>query len=79
MKRALEGVGFKVEDIYMTRKEVERLIVESRRKAEEEALDDKRVAAVEKIIGDAVRQIVGMFQPAVQTWMEYSLKTRSGK
>jgi len=66
MKETLEKLGYKVEDTYMRKDEVEKLVQEVRQKAEEEALDDKRIDAVERIITAAVDKIVGAFQPAIQ-------------
>jgi len=76
VKTMLERMGFKVEDIYMTREEVEKLIEETKRKTEEEALSDRRITAVENIIREAVSQIVATFGPAVQIWMQHALKSR---
>jgi len=77
VKKVLERMGFKVEDVYMTREEVEKLIEETKRKTIEEALEDKRIEAVENIIREAITQIVQMFSPAVDAWMKYSLEGRS--
>jgi prefoldin subunit 5 len=68
IKETLEKMGLKVEDMYMKRDEVEKLIEETKRKAVEEALDDKRIEAVSKIVSDAIAQIVGMFKPVVQAY-----------
>jgi hypothetical protein len=68
IKETLEKMGLKVEDLYMKRDEVERLVEETKRRAAEEALDDKRIEAVSKIVSDAVAQIVGMFKPVIQAY-----------
>jgi chromosome segregation ATPase len=68
IKETLEKMGLKVEDMYMKKDEVERLIEETKRKTAEEALDDKRIEAVQKIVSDAIAQIVGMFKPVVQAY-----------
>jgi len=68
IKRMLEEMGFKVEDVYMKKDEVERLLKDAKRRATEEALDDKRIEAVKDIISDAVSQIIGLFKPAIQKY-----------
>jgi len=73
LRDTLQKMGFKVEDIYVTREEHERAVEEARKAGAEEALDDKRIGAVERIINNAVTQIVQMFQPAVQRWMELQM------
>jgi len=69
IREALEKMGFKLEDKYVSREEVERLIEEARRKAAEEALDDKRLAATERIMEHAIDRIIEFFAPAVQAFM----------
>jgi prefoldin subunit 5 len=78
IKETLEKMGLKVEDMYMKRDEVEKLIEETKRKTVEEALDDKRIEAVSKIVSDAVAQIVGMFKPVVQAYFS-SAPTAGGE
>lgn len=68
VKEILEKMVFKVEDTYMRRDEVERLIEEVKRKAFEEALDDKRVDMVGDIIRDAIARLIELFRPAVQAF-----------
>jgi hypothetical protein len=65
MRDLLEKMGFKVEDQYLRRDEVERIVEEAKRRAAEEALDDKRIEAVRDIIQDAVARIIEMFKPAI--------------
>ena len=65
IREILEKMGFKVEDTYMRRDEVEQMIEEVKRKAQEEALDDKRIAAVENIVRDAVSKLIELFRPAI--------------
>jgi len=65
VRKLLEDMGFKVEDVYMRREEVERLLEEARRRAMEEALEDKRIEAVKSIISEAVDKVVNVFRPAV--------------
>jgi len=69
IREALEKMGFKLEDKYVSREEVERLVEEARRKAAEEALDDKRLAATERIMEHAIDRIIELFAPAVQAFM----------
>jgi len=66
VRQVLESMGFKVEDVYMKRDEVERMVEEVKRRAAEEALDDKRIEMVGDIIRDAVARLVELFRPAVQ-------------
>jgi len=69
MKKLLESMGFRVEDLYMRREEVEKLIDEVKRKAAEEALEDKRIEAVKDIINNAVNRIVSLFAPVVDYYI----------
>lgn len=66
VKETLEKMGFKVEDQYISRDEVEKIIEEERRKAFDEAVEDKRVEAVERIVKDVASQIIQLFGPAIQ-------------
>lgn len=68
--RVLERLGVKVEDSYVRKDEVSKLVEEVKKKTLEEALDDKRIQAVENIIKDAVSKVVGTFAPAIQLWMQ---------
>jgi len=58
-------MGFRVEDMYMRRDEVERLLQEERQKAQEEMLDDKRIRAVGNIVREAIAKLTEMFKPAI--------------
>jgi hypothetical protein len=68
VKEALEKMGFKLEDKYMSREEVERLVEDVKRKTAEEALDDKRIDAVQKIISDAIAQVISLFKPVIEKY-----------
>jgi len=69
LRKFLERMGFKVEDVYMRRDEVERLVEEERRRAAEEALEEgKRIEALTNIIRDAILKIIDLFGPAVQAF-----------
>jgi predicted DNA-binding protein YlxM (UPF0122 family) len=69
MKKLLESMGFKVEDLYMRREEVEKLIDEVKRRAAEEVLEDKRIEAVKDIINNAVNRIISLFAPVVDYYI----------
>ena len=58
-------MGFKVEDQYMRKDEVEKLLAEREKKVLEEGLDDRKIEAVKDIVNNAVSQVVGLFKPAV--------------
>jgi hypothetical protein len=66
IKEMLDKMGFKVEDTYMKRDEVEKMMEEVRQKTIEEGLDDRKIEAVQNIVSDAVKQVVELFKPAVQ-------------
>lgn len=68
IKGTLEKMGLKVEDVYMKKDEVEKLIEETKRQAAEDAIDDKRIDAVANIVRDAVTKIIEMFKPAVAAY-----------
>jgi len=68
VKEMLERLGLRVEDVYMKKDEVEKMVEEVRRKVAEEALDDKRIEAVENIIRDAVARLIELFKPVVQAF-----------
>jgi flagellar motility protein MotE (MotC chaperone) len=69
MKKLLESLGFKVEDLYMRREEVEKLIDEVKRRAAEEVLEDKRIEAVKDIINNAVNRIISLFSPVIDYYI----------
>ena len=69
VKEMLERLGLRVEDVYMKKDEVEKMVEEVRRKAAEEALDDKRIEAVENIVRDAVARLIELFKPVVQAFL----------
>jgi len=68
IKETSEKMGLKVEDLYVKREEVEKLVEEAKRAAGEDALDDKRIDAVSAIVRDAVSQIIELFKPAVSSY-----------
>lgn len=74
LKKRLEESGYKIVGGPLTYDQVEKLLEDAKRRAQEEVLDDKRIAAVENIIRDSVKEIVSMFKPAVQMWVDHSLK-----
>ncbi|MCR6691531.1 MAG: hypothetical protein MRT15_04000 [archaeon YNP-LCB-003-016] len=78
VKEALEKMGFKLEDKYMSREEVERLIEDVKRKTAEETLDDKRIDAVQKIISDAIAQVISLFKPVIEKYFGASLEAGIG-
>jgi len=65
VKEALEALGFRVEDRYVPREEVERIVEEVRRRAYDEVLDDKRIEAVKEIISTSIAKLIELFRPAV--------------
>jgi len=77
LKKKLEEKGYEIVGEPLTPAKVREIVKEERRKAQEEVLDDKRISAVENIIRDSVKEIVSMFKPAVQMWVDYSLKGRA--
>ena len=79
LKQRVEKAGYKIVGGPMSYEQVEKLVQEATRKAQEEVLDDKRIEAVESIVRDATKQIVGMFSPAVKEYMKYAFKARGGE
>jgi len=77
LKKKLEEKGYEIVGEPLTPARVREIVKEERRKAQEEVLDDKRISAVENIIRDSVKEIVSMFKPAVQTWIDLSLKGKA--
>jgi hypothetical protein len=65
-KEIAAKLGFKLEDRYVRREEVDRLLEEEKRKWMEERLDDRRIQAVENIIRETIDKAFKMFQPAVE-------------
>jgi hypothetical protein len=51
---------------------------EAKRKAQEEAIDDKRIDAVAGIIRESVSKIIEMFRPAVELWLQSTPQQPSG-
>ena len=76
LRETLEALGFKVLDLFMRRDEVEKLLEEERKKWEEEALDDRRIQAVENIINRAVDRVTDMFKPVIDAWVQNLLMGR---
>jgi len=79
IRNALEELGFKVEDVYMRKDEVEKLIEDAKRKAAEEAIDDKRIDAVKAIVQDAIAKVVDLFRPAVNVIFSLPSEAPSGE
>jgi len=79
IKEVLEKLGFRIEDVYMRRDEVERIVDEVKRRTAEEAIDDKRIEAVENIIRDAVARLIELFKPAVQAFLTAPEASESGE
>lgn len=79
LRKRLEQAGYKIVGGPLTYEQVEKLVEEARRRAQEEALEDKRIEAVQNIIRDSVGKIIGMFQPAIEIWMRSSLESRAGQ
>ena len=65
LKKRLEAMGYRVEGGPITWEQVQRMVEEARRRAYEEALEDKRIEAVERTVSNAFSQIAQIFQPAV--------------
>jgi hypothetical protein len=65
IKEALEALGFGVVERYIPREEHERIVEEVRRRAYDEALDDKRIEAVKEIISTSIAKLIELFRPAV--------------
>lgn len=69
IKETLEKYGFKVEDMYMKREEVEQLLQRAKTEALDDALEDKRLEAVGNIINNAVSKLVDqVFAPVVHAY-----------
>ena len=67
LKKILEKHGYRVVGGPIPYDEAMKMVEEARKKAYEEALEDKRIEATKDIIKDSVRQIVQLFAPAIQT------------
>jgi hypothetical protein len=65
IKEALEALGYRVVERYVPREEVERIVEEVRRRAYDEALDDKRIEAAKEIISTSIAKLIELFRPAV--------------
>jgi|GEM_PF-5195744 uncharacterized protein (DUF1697 family) len=68
IKKKLEQAGYKIMGGPLTWDQVEKLIEEAKKRAQEEVLEDKRIDAVADIIRDSVSRIIEMFKPAVELW-----------
>jgi len=79
LKSMLEELGFKIEDMYLHKDEVEERIRREREKWEEEALDDRRVQEIGNIVRETVSKIIGLFQPAVQAWADWVFTARGSQ
>jgi hypothetical protein len=65
IKEALEALGYRVVERYIPREEHERIVEEVRRRAYDEALDEKRIEAVKEIISSSIARLIELFKPAV--------------
>lgn len=77
LKKRLESAGYKIVGGPISYDQFEKIMKEARKKWEEETLDDKRIDVTADIVKTAISQIVSMFQPAVNVWMEGSLASRA--
>jgi DNA repair exonuclease SbcCD ATPase subunit len=78
LKNILQKKGYKIVGGPIPYDQVEKIVEEVKRRAYEEALDDKRIDAVAKIVEGSVERIIDMFRPAVSLWMERTLEARGG-
>jgi len=79
MKETFEKLGFKVEDMYMRRDEFERRLAEERQKMTDDALDDRRIKAVENIVNRAIDKVAEMFKPAVDMIVQQMIMQMQGR
>jgi predicted RNase H-like nuclease (RuvC/YqgF family) len=79
LKETFEKLGFKVEDMYMRRDEFERRLAEERQKMTDDALDDRRIKAVENIVNRAIDKIAEMFKPAVDIIVQQMIMQMQGR
>jgi hypothetical protein len=79
VRETLEKMGFKLEDKYLTREEVEKLLAEERGKAVDDALEKTRVDAFKDIMREAIDKVVGMFSPVTEVyarWLALQLQAK---
>jgi transposase-like protein len=79
VKEALEALGFGVVERYVPREEHERILEEVRRRAYDEALDDKRIEAVKEIISTSVAKLIELFRPAVDAIFGLTPQTQQAR
>jgi hypothetical protein len=78
LKKRLQEAGYKIVGGPLTYEQVEKLVEEARHRAQEEAIDDKRIDAVAGIIRESVSKIIEMFRPAVEVWLQSTPQQASG-
>lgn len=79
LRKTLESRGYKMVGGPMSYDQIQKLMEEERKKAQEEVLDDKRIDAVADIIKESVKDIIEMFKPAVNIYTEYMFSGKGGQ
>jgi hypothetical protein len=79
LKDKLEKAGYKIVGGPVTYEQAQKMAEEAAAKAHEDALDDKRIEAVENIIHDGIVEVVNMFKPAVEFYYNTILPGKEGQ
>lgn len=72
----LRKQGYRVESDMITKEEAKKMIDEATLKAQEEAMDDKRITAVENIIRDSIAQVTEMFKKPLEGYFATMIQSR---
>jgi hypothetical protein len=78
LKKRLESAGYKILGGPITWEQAEAMYKEAYTKGQESALDDKRIDATSNLIQQSLREVIGLFKPAVQAWLQGELE-KGGK
>jgi len=78
LKERIESQGYKVVGGPITFDQAQQMVMEAYRKGQEESLSQKQVDAVTGLIRDSVKNILDMFKPGVQGYMD-QLFTKGGQ
>jgi DNA repair exonuclease SbcCD ATPase subunit len=76
---ALKKRGYHIEFDMVSREDARKMAEEAAAKAHEDALDDKRIEAVENVVHDAVADLINLFKPGVDYYFKTVLPNRGAE
>jgi molecular chaperone GrpE (heat shock protein) len=74
LKSLLESKGYKVVGGPVRWEDVEKMLEDVKKRAYEEALEDKKIEMAANVLRDVTSRFIDLFKPAVQFWIESQTK-----